>query len=203
MFFKLRQSKDSFEKCFKPHMSYLYRVAFHLSGNNEDAEDLVHDLILKVHSGKVDLFTLDNPKTWLAKILYRLFVDKYRQKKRMSLVCIDDTEHEQDITSPVDQLDNATNPERLVEQFHFMQNIEKALFSINEEQRILIIMYEIEGFSLSEISQALDTPVGTLKSRLHRARIKLRQYLENNGTVWASESCSTSNTSNSKNWQTK
>lgn len=194
MFFKLRQSKDSFEKCLKPHLSYLYRIALRLTGNSSDAEDLVQDLILKVHSGKTDLFTLDNPKTWLSKVMYRLFIDKYRQKQRFSIVPIESLD--QDLVNET-QIDESENPEHLIEQQHLIQKIEQALQTINEEQRILIIMYEIEGFSLPEISEMLDIPIGTLKSRLHRARTKLRHYLEtsletsftNKGTDRAKDTC--------------
>jgi len=190
MLFKRGQSAKNFEECIRPHLSYLYRVALRLSGNKQDAEDLVQDLILKIHSGQTDLSTLDSPKTWLAKILYRLFVDTYRKKQRISLIEVNPESGEMENPPTIEPLDEANDPERVMEQHYFARSIESAMQSINEEQRMLVVMYEIEGFTLPEISDVLDIPVGTIKSRLHRARIKLRKILESEGTDWSLGSCS-------------
>ena len=67
--------------------------------------------------------------------------------------------------------------------------LENALSQISEEHRVLIMLYEVEGYSLGEIQSMLDLPQGTLKSRLHRARARLREILEQDGTFFESHSC--------------
>lgn len=185
-----RKNQDhAFAQCVKPHLDALYRLAYRLTGHREDAEDLVHDLVVKVRSGSTDLHSLDKPGIWLAKVLYRLFVDRYRRQHRSPIdsvgeitdeLCGANAEFSESLAS---DLETQTDNDRLT------TALENALNQISEEHRVLIMLYEVEGYSLGEIQSMLDLPQGTLKSRLHRARARLREILEQDGTFFESHSC--------------
>jgi RNA polymerase sigma-70 factor (ECF subfamily) len=189
MFFTGKQNKKStFERCFAPHLEGLYRFAYRLSQSRADAEDLVQDLVVKVYKGSTDISKLNNPRTWLSKVMYRLFIDKYRQNSRAPVLQLI-TEESEDHSSIIENWEYDTlNLENLTEQQQFIELIENAMSKLNEEHRTLINMFEIEGYSLAEISEILDVPMGTLKSRLHRARKRLRILLEE-GPNWAELTC--------------
>ncbi|MDX1812826.1 MAG: RNA polymerase sigma factor, partial [Gammaproteobacteria bacterium] len=173
-----RSKRKTFEKHIKPHLEHLYRLAYRLSGSKEDAEDLIQDLVVKLFSNPTDLSQLDNPKTWLSKVLYRSFVDNYRRQNRSPIISIVPEEDEFSESTLTALDDDQQNPETRTEHHRFIQLIDHSLKQMGEEYRVLIVMYEIEGYSLNEIQQILDTPIGTLKSRLYRARKKLRNLIE-------------------------
>ena len=187
----LKSAKDRkavFEKHFTPHLEGLYRFAYRLTQSQVDAEDLVQDLVLKVYNGQTEIEKLDNPRTWLGKVMYRMFVDKYRKQLKtpqLELATVDG----EDQSSIVENWDHDHhNLENLTEQQQFIELLQNAMAQLSEEHRVLINMFEVEGYSISEISEILDVPEGTLKSRLHRGRIRLRNLLEE-GPNWAELTC--------------
>ena len=190
MIIKSKQHKlRTFEKHFKPHIQHLYRLAFRLTSCKEDAEDLVQDLVIKIYNGSTDIASLENPKTWLSKVLYRLFVDNYRRKTRSPIIEIVSNEEDETMHVNNNVVALTSNPEQIVENQHFLQAIDNSLKIMGDEARTLIIMYEIEGYTLNEMHEILDIPIGTLKSRLHRARKKLRKLIDA-GTKWNDTACS-------------
>ena len=189
MFFETKQSRRiKFENCIKPQLDNLYKFAYRLTQSPNDAEDLVHDLLLKTYSGATDVTKLDNPRTWLNKVMYRIFIDKCRQNSRSPILqsINDDTDENRTLLENCE--DGSLSLEKLTEQQRFVKLIQDTMKELSEEHRILISMYEIEGYSLNEIHEILDIPMGTLKSRLHRARQKLRDLLAE-GSNWADIAC--------------
>lgn len=170
------QSKQTqFETLMKPHLKQLYSLAYRFTGQRADAEDLVQDVLLKLFPRLAEMQEIEKLSPWLARVLYRHFIDKNRSKQRspLHLITEDNDTHLDTCTSahldPADMKDTAILQERL----------QHALNSLNEDQRILVILHDVEGYTLQEIHTMYDVSIGTLKSRINRARTRLRECLKN------------------------
>ena len=164
--------QSRFEQLLRPHLQNLYRLALRYTGNRDDAEDLVQELMLKLYPRLDELQRVDHLAPWLARVLYRLFIDEYRRRQRSPLDPVDDEQqlyqtHSSNEPEPPDTADSKLTRALL----------ESALARLGSEQRMLVLMHDVDGYSLLEISDIVDLPVGTIKSRLSRARHKLRDII--------------------------
>ncbi len=166
-----RGKRAKFEKIITPHLEPMYRVAFRYTKNSSDAEDLVQEFILSLYQKKVDLDEIKDLRPWLLRGLYNKFVDRFRQNKR-------DPMHQYDELDLATVAENHQGPVNEISREELQKQLLEALEQVNEDQRILIILHDVEGYSLSELSEILDTPIGTLKSRLHRGRAQIRRILK-------------------------
>ena len=160
-----------FEKQLRPYLMDMYRYAYRLTALREDAEDLVQDLLSRLYEKQIVIDELEKPRTWLLKVLYRQFIDWQRKNQRTPTRLLD--EHSNEI---LDSLSNQQpGPEQVLGQGQTQQELTQALANLSEDHRILIMLHDVEGFTLQEIQETLEVPVGTLKSRLHRGRQQLRE----------------------------
>jgi len=171
------QTSD-FEKILHPYILKLYRVAYRLCGSASDAEDLVQDVLVKVYPKRQTLTSLENPGPWLVKVLYRTFIDHRRRMARSPLHLLLNSHDEEN--NPVLESLPSTNrgPEEISENNQVREKLMRAINSLNLDQRHLCILHDVEGYTLNELEEILNTPIGTLKSRLHRARASLRKILQ-------------------------
>ena len=161
-------------------MDRLYRFAWRLCSRREDAEDLVQDLLLKLFPRFDELKGLDKPGPWMARVMYRMYIDNHRRYQRSPIRY----DHELSLAGDIDGdyepgLDGLlhTSHETL-EQAAYLDQVQKAVAELGEEHRIIFILADVEGYSLAEMQAVLEVPVGTLKSRLHRARKRLVELLD-------------------------
>ena len=161
-----------FESLLRPHMNMAFRLAYRFSGNVDDAEDLLQDLMIKLYARRIDLTEIEQLQPWLAKTMYRLYVDTIRKKKRSPLSYVD----EDDVC--MQKADDEFTPLSQIQRSQLQAMLEKGLARLSDEHRELIILCDMEGFSMPEVQQILDIPDGTIKSRLHRARSKLREFIQ-------------------------
>ena len=168
-----RNTEDTgFEELLAPHIDRLYRLAYRFSGNRHDAEDLVQELLVKLYPRSTELNSIEKLGPWLSRSLYYLFIDQFRRITNSPVALAEGVGLELEEVACV----NAGPDEYMLRQQQFAK-LEKALSTINIDQRTLIAMHDMEGYTLPELSSMLDTPLGTLKSRLHRARASLREQL--------------------------
>ena len=170
------RSKDKlqrriFERLLRPHLEKLYRQAYWLTRNRQDAEDVVQDVLTKLYPRCDELLDIEKLGPWLARVLQRTFIDSYRRKKRTALHVVS-TDRLEDIEHSMfdPQVDKNETPAELMD-------LQAGLMLLNEDQRTVILMHDAEGYSLVELGDILEVPVGTLKSRLHRGRTELRKFL--------------------------
>ena len=160
-----------FSDLIRPHLKRLYHQAYRLTNNQDDAEDLVQDLLLRLYEKKIDLKSIEKPANWLLRSLYHQFIDNYRKKSRLP---IDDRESKSD--ELIESIQGTQEAPHLIhEQEISGQKLQEAIQQLNPDQQALISLHDIEGYSLPELSDILELPLGTLKSRLHRARYTLRE----------------------------
>ncbi len=171
--------QQSFEKLVRPHFDRLYRLAWRLCGQKAEADDLFQELLIKAF-GKLDsLAGIDEPGSWLSRVMYNLFIDERRRFARRRMHTIEEGEMIGDGIAGLPGTDDpAWNQERLER----LLQLDAALDQLSEEHRLIILLHDTEGYKLVEIHELMDIPVGTVKSRLHRARARLREILVNDGT---------------------
>ncbi len=183
----MRQDSESTAALLKPLLPKLYRLAFRLTGSRHDAQDLLQDVLVKIVGSGQELAALDNPGTWLGRVMYNHFVDDQRRYGRspIKLVAAETDPDTLDTSSPT--------PEAAAAADESTQVLTRALERLSEDQRVVVLLHDAEGYTLGEIEQLTDTPIGTLKSRLHRARSRLAELLpekaEKDGTFLSPASC--------------
>ncbi|KJS29808.1 MAG: hypothetical protein VR64_19090 [Desulfatitalea sp. BRH_c12] len=178
------KERSEFETLLCPQFSYLYRVAYRFTGNKAEAEDLIQELLIKLYSRRNELSKVSNLRPWLVRVLYRLFLDGERRQKRATLRlirCGSDPESE----DLLDQIPSSEpSPEQYIQRRNLAEHLQQALNQLSKDQRAVITLHDMEGYRLCELETLLEVPLGTLKSRLHRARASLRKKLEKNGNLF-------------------
>lgn len=169
---------SEFEKILHPYILKLYRVAYRLCGSASDAEDLVQDVLVKVYPKRQTLFRLENPGPWLVKVLYHTFIDHRRRMARSPIHLLQNNNDEQNNSVLESIPTENSGPEEISENNQVRERLMRAINSLNLDQRHLCILHDVEGYTLNELEEILSTPIGTLKSRLHRARASLRKLLK-------------------------
>ena len=173
---KKKQMQIFNEELF-PHMDALKTFAYHLTYNDQDAEDLVQETYLKAHKFIDRYIAGTNAKAWLFKILKNAYINEYRKKsKRPTKV-----DFEEIISFHNTDKDSKTGLTDLrVDLFHDMMGDEVtiAINSMPIDFRTVILLCDIEGFTYEEISKIIDVPIGTVRSRLFRARNMLKEKLK-------------------------
>ena len=167
-----------------PYMDQLYGAARRMTRNAADAEDLVQETYLRAYKG-YDRFTGGtNLRAWLFRILTNLFINEYRRRKRRPTETdLGDTDSLymyqglggaelacRSRSAEDEMLDGLTSAE-----------VRQAIESLPDSYRLAVLLADVEGFSYKEIAEILDVPIGTVMSRLHRGRKKLRETLQEYG----------------------
>ena len=165
-----------FEEEFLPQLDALYTFAYHLTFNEDDANDLVQETYLKAYRFIDNYREGTNAKAWLFKILKNAFINNYRKKsKQPTKVDYEEvvTYHEEDDSQLTSYMDLR---EEMFE--HMMgDEVTNAINALPVDFRTVILLCDIEGFTYEEISKIVDIPIGTVRSRLHRARNMLKEKL--------------------------
>lgn len=173
---RARPAELNFEDLMRPEVDYLYRLAWRFTGSVADAEDLVQDVLIKLFPRTGELLDIERLRPWLARVLYHQFVDSVRRQVRSPIVELAQGAEPED--NPLDALSTPNDgPEDQAERSGLRERLLRALDRLNPEQRAVVTMHDVEGYSLEELETMLETPLGTLKSRLHRARQRLRALL--------------------------
>lgn len=171
-----RQSTP-FERLLRPHMERLYRLACRLTHSRPEAEDLLQDVLTKMYARLDDLAGLRDPGPWLNRVLYNHFIDNRRRYKRQRLVSIDEGQLPGE---SIEQLPGGGPDD--VARLDRVATLQAALDQLSDEHRTVVLLHDAEGYKLEEIHKITGDPVGTVKSRLHRARARLREILADGGT---------------------
>ncbi len=173
-----------FDGEFMPHIDSMYNFAYRLTFDEDDAKDLVQDTYLKAYRFINSFEQGTNAKAWLFRILKNSFINEYRKKSKQPTK-VDYQEVETYYNS--DDVDYQSTTDLRAESVKDMlgDEISNALNSLAVDFRTVIILCDLEGFTYEEMAKILDIPIGTVRSRLHRARNllkdKLRGYAQNMG----------------------
>ncbi len=170
-----------FEAELMPVIDALYNFAFRLTLDEDDANDLVQETYLKAYRF-FDYFEQGtNAKAWLFRILKNSFINEFRRKSKQPAK-VDYSEIEgyynsEDVESDADAGGSTTDMRAQVTQELIGDEVARALNTLPIDFRTVIILCDLEGFTYEEMAKILDIPIGTVRSRLHRARQSLKEKL--------------------------
>jgi RNA polymerase sigma-70 factor (ECF subfamily) len=167
---------EEFEKLVKANRDALYRIAYRLTGNRDDAEDLLLEALTEAwesfnHFQKGTEFV-----RWVATIMTHTFLDWQRKNSHYEFVSLDEPSEEDE--EPLELPDETDDPEKLVLRREFWRAAKRALDELPPEFRTVVVLVDMEGLSYEEAAKILNCPIGTVRSRLHRARTILREKLK-------------------------
>jgi RNA polymerase sigma factor (sigma-70 family) len=166
-----------FQEEMVPHMDILYHFAVRTTGNTDDAKDLLQDTFLKAYRFIDKYERGTNAKAWLFRIMKNSFINSYRKVSREP-VQVDYAEIEDYYDLVREQTEDGNDLRKKFYNDLLGDEVVKAMESITEEFRTIIILSDLEGLTYEEISEMLDIPLGTVRSRLHRARKHLQEKLK-------------------------
>jgi RNA polymerase sigma-70 factor (ECF subfamily) len=163
-----------------PHMDQMYNYAMYLTGERDEANDLLQETFLKAYRFYDKYEEGTNAKAWLYRIMRNTYINEYRRLKRLP----DLVEFDEQISAPY----FAPGAQRSTPQFEgelFGDEIATAIARLPEKFKSVIMLRDVEDLPYEEIAEALDIPVGTVRSRLHRARAllfdRLKGYAQDRG----------------------
>lgn len=158
----------TWEDVARNHGRFLYTVAYRLTGNHDDAQDLVQEVLLRVRKG-LETYQPGSLEGWLSRITTNTFLDEARRRRRRPLDLLPDEPDR--VVPPSPGADVALAADVLPD------DVQDALRRLPDEYRAAVVMCDVVGLSYQEISASLGVPVGTVRSRIHRGRALLRRAL--------------------------
>jgi RNA polymerase sigma-70 factor (ECF subfamily) len=161
----------SWDEIVREHADRVYRIAYRLSGNRADAEDLTQETFIRVFRSLAD-YRPGPFEGWLHRIITNLFLDMVRRRQRIRFDALpDDADHRLAST--------AAGPEQAYAETHLDPEIQEALDALPAQFRVAVVLRDLEQLSYEEIAATLGVKVGTVRSRIHRGRRLLRAALAN------------------------
>ncbi len=179
-----KERDDIFEREFLPHIDSLYNFATYLQNDDEVAKDLLQETYMRAYRFINYYEKGTNAKAWLIRILKNTFINEYRKKSKAPIkVELEETYQQVDDSSD-DEVQNVDLREEVYNNL-VGDEITSAVNALPVDYRLIILLCDVEGFKYDEIAKIIDVPIGTVRSRLHRARNmlkdKLKDYAEKRG----------------------
>jgi RNA polymerase sigma-70 factor, ECF subfamily len=159
----------SWEEIVRAHSTRVYRLAYRLTGNQHDAEDLTQEVFVRVFRS-LSSYTPGTFEGWLHRITTNLFLDGARRRQRIRFEGLGD-----DVAQRLPGTE--LSPAQAWDERHLDGDIQAALAALPPDYRAAVVLCDIEGFSYEEIAATLGVKLGTVRSRIHRGRAQLRAAL--------------------------
>ena len=175
--------QDAFEQLVLDNQNKVYSLALRLVGDREEAADLAQEAFLKAWQNLPSFQGESSFSTWLYRLTTNLCIDWLRRQKRRQEVSPAASLDDED-AGWAEPADWEQDPHRKLEQFERGQALARGLERLPEHQRRPLVLRELSGMSYQEIAQALDLDLGTVKSRIARARMALRKILLEDGNFF-------------------
>ena len=159
----------------------VFNIAYRMLGNSEEAKDLAQDVFVSVFNSIKHLREEIKFDSWLTQITLNHCRNRWKYLKRRQYFnsdSLDDPVEAEDGDVPRAIYDPSDNPETLYEKKMIQELVQRGLQKLKEDQRELLVLRDLQGFSYEEMCKLLGLPEGTIKSKLHRARMDLKQVLE-------------------------
>jgi RNA polymerase sigma-70 factor (ECF subfamily) len=158
----------SWEQVVREHSARVYRLAYRLSGNAQDAEDLTQETFVRVFRSLAS-YSPGTFEGWLHRITTNLFLDMVRRRQKIRFDALpEDTER---------LAGSSPSPEQVYADTHLDPQVQAALDALSPEFRVAVVLCDIEGLTYEEIAATLGIKLGTVRSRIHRGRLQMREAL--------------------------
>ena len=165
---------DSFGELVRRYQDRLYNIAFRVVGNPEDAADVVQDAFVSAYQALATFKGDSEFFTWLYRIAFNTAISQKRKKR--PTVSVDSSREADGSYDPAD-VSSDVAPDAALERAEDEQVLAAAIAKLSDEHRAVLVLKDIDGSKYEEIAAALGIPIGTVRSRLHRARLELRQLI--------------------------
>jgi RNA polymerase sigma-70 factor (ECF subfamily) len=165
---------DAFNQLVERIQGSAYTMAYRLLHDEEAAADVVQESLIKAFRA-LPTYRGGSFKSWFLRIVINSCYDLLRAEKRRAVVSLDDRTAEGELA--FDVADRGERPEEHVARMELQQWLARGLAALPMEQRIAVVLFDVEGYSYNEIVEITEVPVGTVKSRINRGRIRLRDFL--------------------------
>lgn len=169
--------RSAFDLLIRKHERRAYLYAYRLTTNQEEAMDIVADAFVRVFNALPNFRGQSSFSTWLYRIITNCYLDLRKKEGKRAAVSLDQPMDLQGIEMERQVEDTRRAPDEELEHVERERVIQTAVGELPEYQRVMLTMYHVENMSYEEIAEALDLPIGTVKSRLNRARLSLREVL--------------------------
>jgi len=168
---------EAFECLIEGCRKKAFNIALRMSGNYDDASDLTQEAFIRIYKSLRNFREQSSFSTWVYRITMNVCLDELRKRKNRNMVSIDE-ELKPDESGCKRQIESdCPTPEELAERNEIRRAVEEAIGNLREEYKTVIVLRDIQGFSYEEISSILKCPEGTVKSRINRARLALKDML--------------------------
>ena len=172
---------DAFNRLVLAYQDLVYSQAYRMMGDSASAEDATQDAFISAYKN-LGSYRGGSFRGWLLRIVTNACYDELRRRKRQPAVPLEPlTEDDEEIESPSWIADPGESPEETVARGELNETIQHCLNDLPDEFRVVVVLVDIQGFDYSEAAQVVGKPVGTVKSRLSRARSRMRDCLQ---AVW-------------------
>ena len=172
-----RGDVESFNALVRLYEGRVYNLCYRMLGDGDSAADAAQDAFLSAFRN-LRSFRGGSFRSWMLRIATNACYDVLRVRKRRPSVSLDIASDTEDDASPLQIPDNAEAPDEFALRRELASAIQHGLASLPEEQRVILILSDIQGLAYEEIAQITDTNLGTVKSRLSRGRARLREVLK-------------------------
>lgn len=170
---------QAFGKLVELYQKRLFAVCVQLTGNQDDAQDLAQEVFIQAFASLKSFRQQSDLGTWLHRIAVNKWINISRKEKKHQVVYLDAPVRTTDGEVQREVAATDGNPQELVEEKEFHSLVRQALYQLTEEHRAVLVLREIQGYSYEDIALILDCSIGTVRSRLNRARKAMKERLEN------------------------
>ncbi len=171
---------DAYEEIVKKYENKVFGIVYHMIKNQNDVEDLAQEVFIKVYKNLSKFKGDSSLYTWIYKITVNLCLDE--MKKRKNIIYLDEKLEVEDGELERELPSSDKTQIELYEEKELKENLHKCIGKLPEKQRVMIVLRDIKGFSYEEIAEITSVKLGTVKSQINRARLKLKELLDEEGT---------------------
>ena len=176
----MKGDNDAFGELILKYENFVYNTVYHAIGNREDAFDVSQEVFIKAFRALKNFRGDCKVSTWLYKIAMNASKDYIREKSKRRTISLSDWTDEENGNRPPDIIEDSIDakPEESYERNETRDSVRKAIANLSEDHRTVIVLRDIEGYSYEEIADMLDLEIGTVKSRISRARNAVKENLK-------------------------
>lgn len=169
---------NAFNRLVLEYQDMVYYQAYRMMGESQSAEDATQEAFISAYT-KLNTYRGGSFKAWLLRIVTNACYDELRRRKRRPTAPLEPVnEHDEEIDSPRWMVDEGETPEQAAEREALNEALQHCLEDLPDEFRAVVVLVDVQGLDYAETAEALSSPLGTVKSRLARARVRMRECLQ-------------------------